>query len=160
MTQARSSLIVMTGLPVAQSWRQLAGPHSPSVCALSANSYCEQAHARLVGHPNFPPEGGPTRRAQAGKGYAGPREALALNGNFVLSQLRRLDAASAAGARLAESGFAAVLRQQVPAMHRRPCASHSLTLQRRHPSLPACLQKQRALTPASRPRLACAAKRG
>lgn len=49
---------------------------------------------------------------QVGKGYAGPREALVLNGNFVLAQLRRLDAATAAGARLAESAFARALQQQ------------------------------------------------
>ncbi len=48
-----------------------------------------------------------------GKGYAGPREALVLNGNFVLTQLRRLDAVTAAGARLAESAFAIALQKQV-----------------------------------------------
>ena len=47
-----------------------------------------------------------------GKGYAGPHEALVLNGNFVLAQLRRLDAAAAAGARLAKSAFARALQQQ------------------------------------------------
>ena len=61
-----------------------------------------ELHARPTGVPC----------TQVGKGYAGPREALVLNGNFVLAQLRRLDAAAAAGARLAESAFARALQQQ------------------------------------------------
>ena len=63
--------------------------------------------------------------AQVGKGYAGPREALVLNSNFVLGQLRRLDAATAPGARLAESAFACALQQQARRQgHACCCALH------------------------------------
>ena len=74
-----------------------------------------ELHARPTGLPC----------AQAGKGYAGPREALVLNGNFVLTQLRRMDAATAAGARLAESAFARALQQQARSCgHAWHCAWH------------------------------------
>ena len=48
---------------------------------------------------------------QVGKSYSGPREALRLNGKFVLAHL--LEAAKLGGAELASSAFVLGLHQEV-----------------------------------------------
>jgi hypothetical protein len=47
---------------------------------------------------------------QVGKGYGGPRAALALNSNFILGQLKQL---GTGGGALADSSFAAALVEEV-----------------------------------------------
>ena len=66
-----------------------------------------------------------TSMAQVGKSYASPRTALLLNGNFVLSHLKAYDGRMGATSSLADTPFAAALRQEVWTSLQQYCMSNT-----------------------------------
>lgn len=51
-----------------------------------------------------------SRAAQVGKSFAGPRDALAMNGSFILTQLQQLEGMPSS---IAQGPFATALQQEV-----------------------------------------------